>query len=149
MHSKVNEIKISYLLKRNINLAPRIGFSGDAADILFEFWDTKTIALQESFYIILLNNSNRIKGIYRHSKGGITGTLVDIRIILAVALKSLSTGIILAHNHPSGKLEPSQADKNLTDKIKQACSYLDLAMLDHIILAPNGNYYSFADNGLL
>jgi DNA repair protein RadC len=98
---------------------------------------------------LLLNNSNKVKGVYEVSNGGITGTLVDIRILFAVILKTLSVGVILAHNHPSGKLLPSEADKVLTKKIKKASSFFDVKILDHLIITPNGDYYSFSDNGLL
>ncbi len=108
MMNKINEIQISYKeqpLKYGKNT---ISSSIDAAEILFELWDKNTISLKESFKVVLLNNSNKIKGIYELSQGGIVGTLVDIRILFAVILKSLSVGVILAHNHPSGKLEPSE-----------------------------------------
>ncbi|WP_445956672.1 JAB domain-containing protein [Yeosuana sp.] len=97
MKDKVNEIRISY--KENIALSdsPSIKSSADAGKLLFESWDKNTIALQESFKVLLLNNSNKIKGIYQLSTGGITGTLVDIRILFAVILKSLSVGVILSH----------------------------------------------------
>ena len=98
---------------------------------------------------MLLNNSNKVKGIYHLSTGGLTGTLVDIRILFAVILKSLSVGIILAHNHPSGKLKASNADIQLTNKIKKAAVYFDVKVLDHLILIPNGQFYSFSDNGLI
>jgi DNA repair protein RadC len=75
--------------------------------------------------------------------------LVDIRILFAIVLKSLSVGIILCHNHPSGKLIPSEADKSITKKIQKAAAFLDVQVLDHLILTPNGEFYSFADNGLL
>jgi DNA repair protein RadC len=98
---------------------------------------------------MLLNNSNKVKGIFEVSTGGITGTLVDVRILFAVILKSLSTSIILAHNHPSGNLKPSEADKQLTQKIKNAGGFLDVKLLDHLIIIPDGDYFSFADEGLL
>jgi DNA repair protein RadC len=149
MKDKVNEIQISYkeqTLKYGKNT---ISSSIDAAEILFELWDKNTIALKESFKVLLLNNSNRVKGIYELSQGGITGTLVDVRILFSVILKSLSVGIILCHNHPSSKLVPSEADKQLTEKIKKASKLFDVKLLDHIILTPDGSYYSFADYGLL
>lgn len=146
---KVNEIQISYKEKRAISKSNSIKSSKDAASILFRQWDTNTIGLQESFKVLLLNNSNKVKGIYQLSTGGITGTLVDIRILFAVILKSLSVGIILAHNHPSGKLKASNADIQLTDKIKKAALYFDVKVLDHLIIIPNGEFYSFADNGQL
>lgn len=147
--NKINEIQISYKeqpLKYGKNT---ISSSIDAAEILFELWDKNTISFKESFKVLLLNNSNRIKGIYELSQGGITGTLVDVRILFSVILKSLSVGIILAHNHPSGKLMPSESDKQLTNKIKKASKLFDVKILDHIILAPDGSYYSFADFGQL
>jgi len=99
--------------------------------------------------IVLLNRSNKVKGIYPLSHGGITGTLVDMRILFAIVLKTLSVGIILAHNHPSGQLKASEMDKQLTQKIQRAAQLFDVKVLDHIILAPEGSYYSFADNGLM
>ena len=97
----------------------------------------------------MLNNSNKVKGVYQLSQGGITGTLIDLRILFAVILKSLCVAIILTHNHPSGKLQPSDADKRLTSKIKNASKLFDITILDHLIFAPDGDYYSFSDNGIL
>ena len=99
--------------------------------------------------MVLLNNSNKVKGIYQLSKGGITSTIIDIRILFAVVLKSLSVAIILTHNHPSGTLKASEADKAITEKIKRAAELLDVKVLDHLIIVPDGNYYSFADEGIL
>lgn len=149
MLSKVSEIQLSY---KDVFLTSHtttvIKCSSDAAALLYRSFDTKTIALQETFKVLLLNNANMVKGIYTHSIGGITGTLVDIRIIFAVVLKSLSTSIILCHNHPSSNLKASTLDKELTGKIVKAASYLDVKILDHIILSPDGNYLSFADEAL-
>lgn len=86
---------------------------------------------------------------YTLSSGGITGTLVDVRILFANMLKSLTTAVILSHNHPSGNLRPSEPDKQLTQKIKKGGDYFDIKLLDHIILTPDGDYFSFADEGLL
>ena len=147
--SSVSEIKVSYNNKIPSSKSYQIKSSGDAAQLLMESWNLDTIELYESFKIILLNNSNKVKGIYEISSGGITGTLVDIRILFAVVLKSLSTAIILAHNHPSGNLKPSNADIVLTDKIKKASELLDIKLLDHVIITPNGSFYSFADDNIL
>lgn len=149
MKSKVNEIQISYKEKLSLSKSQAIKSSADAGKLLFETWDKNTIGFQETFKVLLLNNSNKVKGVYELSKGGITGTLVDIRILFAVVLKSLSVGIILAHCHPSSKLLPSEADKQLTEKIKNAAKFFDVKVLDHIILIPNGDYYSFSDEGIL
>jgi len=149
MKNKVNEIAISYSGSTKANLLPKITCSQNAADLVYNQWNKKTIELHETFKIMLLNNANKLKGICEVSTGGITGTLVDVRILFAILLKSLTTAVILVHNHPSGTLTPSEADKNLTQKIKKAGALFDITILDHLILTPNGNYYSFADNGIL
>ncbi|MCM4158433.1 DNA repair protein [Antarcticibacterium flavum] len=149
MKNKVNEISIKYNGNFKIAQAPKITSSMSAKELLFETWNKDQIGLQECFKVILLNNANKVKGIYEVSTGGITGTLVDLRIIFAVILKSLTTSVILAHNHPSGTLKPSEADKSLTQKIKSAGILLDVKILDHLIITPDGDYFSFADEGLL
>lgn len=102
----------------------------------------------EVFAVVYLNQANKIKHVEIISQGGITGTVADPRIILRKALEEKATSIVLCHNHPSGNLNPSQADKEITEKIKQAASYLDIRVLDHIIVSDEG-YYSFADEGVL
>ena len=149
MKTKVNEISIRYQGNFKISQAPKITSSENAAAILYNQWNKDQIGLQECFKVILLNNANKVKGIYEVSTGGITGTLVDVRILFAVMLKSLTTAIILAHNHPSGTLHPSTADRRITEKIKTACQYFDIKILDHLILTPDGAYFSFADEGVL
>ncbi|WP_136468599.1 JAB domain-containing protein [Flagellimonas onchidii] len=149
MRGKVNEISISYKEGINLSHSPNIKSSMDAAEVLYKQWDKDSIELHESFKVLLLNNSNKVKGIYELSKGGITGTLVDMRILFATVLKSLSVAIILAHNHPSGKLQASEADIRLTKKIQKAAKFLDIAVLDHLIITPDGNYYSFSDNHII
>lgn len=149
MEHKVNEIQISYREKRSTLKSFSITNSKEVGAMLFKNWDADTIGLHETFKILLLNRSNKVKGIYPLSHGGITGTLVDVRILFAIVLKTLSVSIILAHNHPSGQLKASEADRQLTQKIKKAATLFDVKVLDHIILAPDGRYYSFADNGLM
>ncbi len=149
MKAKVNEIAIKYRGNLKVMESPKVGSSMDASEIFRSHWDMDKIALQECFKLMLLSNSNRVKGIVEVSNGGITGTLVDLRIIFAVALKSLTTGIIVAHNHPSGTLQPSENDKKLTSKIKEAGALLDIRLLDHLIISPEGTYFSFADEGML
>ena len=149
MKDKVNEIQISYREKIGTLKSSAMNNSEDVARLLYKNWDKDTIGLQETFKILLLNNSNKVKGIYPLSIGGIIGTMVDLRILFAIVLKTLSTAIILTHNHPSGKLMPSEADKKLTNKIKKAAQLFDVAVLDHLIIAPDGEYYSFANHGLL
>jgi DNA repair protein RadC len=149
MEFKVNEIQVTYREVAPIAGNPRITSSSDAYQVLRQLWNEDTIGLHESFKVLLLNNSNAIKGVFHLSEGGITGTLVDIRILFAVVLKSLSVGIILSHNHPSGQLKPSGADQQITRKIQKAAKLLDIRVLDHLILAPENGYFSFADEGLL
>lgn len=102
----------------------------------------------EVFAVVFLNQANRVNNMQVISRGGITGTVADPRVILKHALEHKATSIVLCHNHPSGNLMPSQADKDITQKIKQAASYMDIRVLDHIIVSDEG-YYSFADEGLL
>lgn len=102
----------------------------------------------EEFWVLYLNNSNTVLAKEQSSKGGLTATIVDIRLLFKRALELASVAIIVCHNHPSGKLQPSKADKDLTNKIKQAAVTLDLKILDHLIITEK-NYFSFADEGIL
>ncbi|MDO9137199.1 MAG: DNA repair protein RadC [Lutibacter sp.] len=102
----------------------------------------------EEFWIVYLNNSNKVLHKEQLSKGGLTGTLVDVRLVFKKGIELFSTAIILCHNHPSGKLQPSQADKSITSKLKLAGETLDIKVLDHIIITENA-YFSFADENLL
>ncbi|HOU95523.1 MAG TPA: DNA repair protein RadC [Bacteroidales bacterium] len=102
----------------------------------------------EEFWILFLNRSNRVIHRMKLSQGGISGTITDIRIVMKKAIEYLSSGIILCHNHPSGNLSPSDSDTNITIKIKEAGNFLDIQLIDHLIISEN-NYYSFADNGFL
>lgn len=102
----------------------------------------------EEFWILLLSRSNAVKDKFMVSKGGLTGTVIDVRIILKTALERTSSAMILCHNHPSGNLRPSDADQKITRKIKDAASLMDIAVLDHVIIA-HDRYFSFADEGML
>lgn len=102
----------------------------------------------EEFWILLLNRNNRLLSKHRISSGGVAGTIVDPKIIFNIALKELASGIVLSHNHPSGNLQPSREDKDMTHKILQGAKFLEISIIDHIIVA-NRDYYSFRDNGLL
>jgi DNA repair protein RadC len=102
----------------------------------------------EEFWVLYLNNSNKVIHKFQLSKGGITGTLVDTRLVFKKAIELSSTAIILTHNHPSGTLIPSMADKKLTEKIKTAGNTLDIKILDHLIITEKA-YFSFADDNIL
>ena len=104
--------------------------------------------ITEEFWVVYLNHRNKIIGRERISLGGLTATIVDVRILFKSALERLATSIILVHNHPSGTLRPSRADQQLTAKIKEAGVFLDIQLLDHLIVSDAG-YYSFADEGSL
>ncbi len=103
---------------------------------------------REVFAVVFLNRANKINHFEIMSEGGITGTVADPRIILKKALEENAVSIILCHNHPSGNLKPSRADEDLTMKIKEAARYLDIKVIDHVIVSEEG-YFSFADEGLL
>ncbi|MBA2248691.1 MAG: DNA repair protein RadC [Chitinophagaceae bacterium] len=102
----------------------------------------------EVFAVVFLNRANKINHFEIISKGGLTGTVADPRIILKKALEEDATSIVLCHNHPSGNLKPSKADEDLTNKIKEAAKYFDIRVMDHLIVSEEG-YYSFADEGML
>lgn len=123
----------------------KIGSSQDAFEVLQPIMGELQ---HEEFWILYLNNSNKILYKAQLSKGGITGTLVDVRLLMKKSLELGAVALILAHNHPSGALKPSQADKEITQKIKIASESLDIRVLDHLIITPK-EYFSFADNQLL
>ena len=102
----------------------------------------------EEFWILLLNRANEVLRPVQISAGGVSGTVADPRLIFKVGLEYLASGLILAHNHPSGNLTPSQADKDLTLKLKEAGRFLDIPVLDHLIVTDR-TYLSFADEGIL
>lgn len=141
----VPELAVSYTRSRQFG---KITSSKDAADFIRDTFGEGQVELQEQFIVLYLNQANEIIGYYKHSKGAINATVADIRIVLATALKALAVSMVIAHNHPSGNLKPSRADEQLTDKIKQGSSLMDVKLLDHIIVTKEG-YYSFADEGLL
>ena len=134
--------------RRNIAELPDAGqirCSKDAADI---FQPLLSDLHHEEFWILFLNRSNRVIDRMKLSQGGISGTVTDVRIIMKKAVEFLASAIIVCHNHPSGNLNPSDADSKITGKIKEAGSIMDIQLLDHIIISGK-DYYSFADNGLI
>ena len=145
---EVAEIQLSYKSKVKASLRPKISRSKDVEDVLRKYWNEDTLELHEQFKILLLNRTNRVIGIFEVSSGGLAGTVADPKLIFGCALKAAASGIILAHNHPSGALQPSQADLDLTKKLKEGGKLLDIQILDHIIITSE-SYYSFADEGLL
>jgi len=145
---KVAEVEVSYKSNYNITERPKINSSQDAYRILMQHWQVGKIELLEEFKVILLNTSNRVLGIVDISTGGVQGTLADPKIIFSVALKTNSSKIILAHNHPSSNTNPSDADKRLTQKLTEGGKLLDIEVCDHLIVT-NYKYYSFADECMM
>lgn len=146
--NQVAEITISY--RPAISAKPIIARALDAYTELKEFFPEELIQLQEMFVVMYLNTASRVLGIYRLSTGGITGTVADVRLILGTALKMAASQVILAHNHPSGRLNPSRQDEELTAKIKEACRYMEIKLSDHIILSGiEDEFFSFAEEGIL
>ena len=143
----VPEIKIRYNKSRKGFLG-KVTNSKDSFEFLKKVFDSRTLQVQESIVVLYLNRANQILGYYKHSIGGITGTVADPRIIFATTVASASSGIILSHNHPSGNLTPSQADIDITRKIKEVGKLLEVQLLDHVIVTKAG-YFSFAVDGLI
>ena len=143
---KISEVELVYKTKIKASERPSVTCSQDAYNILLQQWDANKLCMVEQFKVLLLNNANKVLGISDISTGGVSSTVADPRIVFATALKANASKIILAHNHPSGNLQPSQADKELTSKMREGGRFLDLQVLDHIIVTNEG-YYSFGDQG--
>lgn len=123
---------------------PKVVTSADAAALFIPLLSDLP---HEEFWVLLLNRNNLVIDRMLVSQGGLSGTIIDVRIILKMALDKLASSIILCHNHPSGNLVPSEADKEITRKIKEAGKHIDIPVLDHLIIG-NGAYFSFTDEGL-
>jgi DNA repair protein RadC len=123
----------------------QIKSSADVKDLMLPHFADLT---HEEFYCIFLNRANKVIKIEQISKGGISGTVTDVRILFKSAVLNTASGVIVAHNHPSGNLQPSESDVKITTKIKEAGNLLDIQLLDHLIIY-DSDYYSFADNGVL
>jgi len=145
-NSTLAEIEISYRPKYKTSELPKVVTSSDAYGCLKDVFPS--LDYREYFYILCLNRNNKVLGYCQISSGGLSGTVADVRVIMQTALKSNACSIILSHNHPSGNLVPSEADKDLTKKIREAGKFLDIPALDHLILTSE-SYFSFADEGLM
>ena len=144
---KLAEIEVKY--STSVKPADRLKIvtSFDAAEAFREMW-SQSLEYKESFYAMYLNRNNKILGIHKVAEGGLCGTVVDVRCVFQVALKANACSVIVAHNHPSGNETPSEADKSITQKIKEAGKFLGIPLLDHLIMLTDG-YMSFADEGLI
>lgn len=143
-----HELRLSYHKNDNLSLPDFTTVnSSKRMNMAFrKIWNNEEISIRESFYAIYLNTKLDVVGYQKIADGGLDMVLVDIRLLMSNALLSNSTRIAVAHNHPSGSLSPSQADKQLTIKIANACRLLDIQFVDHIILTDIA-YYSFKDSG--
>jgi DNA repair protein RadC len=139
------EIKVAYSSKVKVSDRIKITSSACAAELLKSIW-SDDLEIREEFNILLLNRANHVLGWFNVSVGGTSATVIDPKLIFSVALKCNACGIILSHNHPSGNLNPSDADLNLTAKLQEGGKILEIQILDHIILTSE-SYYSFADEG--
>lgn len=143
----VNEIEVLYKPRLDITPLQKISTSKKTADFLRSIWHDD-IEYRERFYAVYLNRQNKILGYHLVSVGSASGTVADTKIIFQPALKLHADSIIIAHNHPSGNINPSNADYKLTKKMFNAGEILTIPILDHIILTID-DYYSFSDNGTL
>ena len=141
----VSEIEISY--KPAIGSKPEVTSSSDAYFILKEYYPEDQIAMKEYFVVMYLNQANRVIGVQKLSEGGLTSAVADVRLLFGTALKILATGVVISHNHPSGNTRPSLQDRNLTKQVKEAGKLLEIKLLDHLIITPDDQYISMADNG--
>lgn len=145
---QLTEIEITYKSNRPYNERHKVSSANDAFGLFLNNWNENKIELLEQSKILVLNRSNQVLGISHLSTGGTSGTVVDPKQVFAVALKANASAIILAHNHPSGNLYPSDADDKITNKLYKAGKLLDIEFLDHLIITKDG-YYSFAESGRL
>lgn len=148
LRKRLAEIQVQYSSKIKKEDRIQITKSKETFEVLLDIYDLTTLEYQESFYVLYLNRANQILGYRCISNGGMSGTVVDVRQILGIALKCNAASIILSHNHPSGNRKPSAQDIKLTQKIKNGGELLDICVLDHLIITIEG-YYSFADEGIL
>lgn len=144
---KEREVEYKLSAKKKDFKRAKITKSKDAADYARQFYFDDMI-IYESVFIIMTNRANNTIGYAKISQGGISGTAVDIRLILKYAIERLASGIILVHNHPSGNLKASPQDIQITKKLKEAARWMDISLLDSIIISEDA-HYSFADEGLL
>lgn len=142
------ELELVYKTKVKPSQRPQVSSSVDIFKLFRRSWKDEKIEMVEEFKVAYLNRANRVLGVMEVATGGITGCVADPRIILAGAVKINAVNIVLVHNHPSGSLKPSRADEQLTAKIKEAAKFLDMVVMDHLIITDE-EYYSFADEGLM
>jgi len=142
------EILVKYKNKKTKSNIYKINDSKTCCSLFREIFNSDTILWKEEFVMLCLNGNNEVIGFHKVSSGGTTATIVDTKIICQIALLSLAQAVIIAHNHPSGSLEHSKNDIDITRRIKSALDYFEISLLDHLIITDT-SYISFADNNIL
>ncbi len=143
------EVTVSYVLKGSLEDRPKIRECYDVYRIAMQAMDRNALGMQEQFLAIYLNRANTVIGAKVHFIGGLSSVTIDIKVILVTAIGLMASGVIISHNHPSGNLEPSNQDKLITAKMKEALELVDVSLLDHLILSPDGKWLSFRERGLI
>lgn len=147
--NKVAEIELTYKTKVKVSERKKIHDSKSCSNIFREIEAySKNMEIKEVFYTMYLNRYNHVLAVMKISEGGITGTVVEVKHVIKPAIDLNATSIILCHNHPSGNINPSDSDKEITRKIKQAALLFDIHLMDHLIITEE-SYFSFADKGLI
>jgi DNA repair protein RadC len=145
----IPQVQLSYVNDFRGVKPLKITSSRDAHKYFLDAYEVGKIGHVEQFHLILMNRNNMVLGIQKVSEGGVSGTVVDPKIIFQAALLANASAIILCHNHPSGNLCPSSQDLAITRKLSEAAKALEIGISDHIILSPDGSYLSFADDDLM
>ena len=148
LSNQLPQIKVSFHPKQPVSQRLKVASSRDVYELVLTLWNHDTIYLFEEFLCLYLDRKNSVIGYRFMCRGSSTGTVVDLRLILALALNVSACGIILAHNHPSGNLKPSNEDLRITKKIQESSIVMDIKLLDHLIISTE-SYYSFSDEGNL
>lgn len=146
--SEASEIQLIYKSKIKASDRRTILNSEEAVALFRKYWSRDIVELQEEFKIMYLNRANKVLGIYPVSIGGIAGTVADPRLVILAALRLGASSIIIAHNHPSGNLQPSEADRQLTRKLYAGAAFFDIRLIDHLILTAE-SFHSLGEAGLL
>ena len=142
----VSEVELTYKNNVPYNQRQKISNSQGAYEILTNLFPENTMDYRETFIVLYLNRANQVLGYSVISQGGTSNTTVDIKMVIQTALLANASCIMLAHNHPSGNVQPSSDDNKITKRIMEAAKFFDITVLDHLIIT-NENYYSFTDNG--
>jgi len=147
---QVSEVKLVYFTKVKPSERLAVKCSKDAQEIFYHSWDHSTIEHVEASKMLLLSRANKVLGLATLSNGGVAGSIMDPIVVFQYAINSNASVIIIAHNHPSGNLNPSESDQKITKKLKEGAELFNIQLLDHIIITPEEEVYtSFADSGYL